>query len=71
MDAISKCPFCGNTEEERHPKFIIIGEWVGQGPAKHQEYRVHCRNCGAAGPNELTTNAAVERWNMRRESMPY
>jgi len=52
-----ECPFCDKDgfQEVEEATFKT-----------HTEYRVACANCGAHGPNEISVEQAIKKWNLRR-----
>jgi hypothetical protein len=62
-DELKRCPHCAY---HLHPRDHV--RWDSQEGVTH--YQVHCRNCGATGPSELTLTDARSMWNLRRVRFP-
>ena len=64
MMKISPCPFCGSEDIQ------LIRSQEG-GPCIFYIYCVHCRECGAHGPERmngrgLDADGAIKEWNERK-----
>ena len=56
------CPFCGSDDS-----YLACWTVESGGDYYHYEYARSCRNCGAKGPNKITTAGAIEQWNFRHQ----
>jgi hypothetical protein len=52
-DDLKPCPFCN--------KAVIGGDETDE-----NGFIQYCKNCGAVGPNELTSDLSAKMWNLRR-----
>jgi Lar family restriction alleviation protein len=59
---IKQCPFCSG---EGAVNYRLIESRILPGKYR-REYRILCRVCGAAGPEDSEEAAAINLWNERR-----
>ena len=67
MAKMKPCPECGTTHEdhdEGSPLLSVTDPWVV--PYK-DSYRGRCSVCGWLGPEGLTEEEAIDKWNQRFE----
>lgn len=60
------CPFCGHHGQELHvePRDITYTWEDASQEKKHiGVYSIHCRCCGARGPEEYNPRFAIDSWN--------
>ncbi len=60
------CPFCGSSGNGSHADPLYLYGLELDFPGEQLDQAVHCRRCGAYGPQPTWNADAIDLWNVRK-----